>query len=396
MNQQYEELDLIEEITRNDNSKYFEISNIDQNGIAELAVDRGKIKNVRILQLNIPRTTALVTYEKYINKTYQLETLTNEEDWKNPDWVEWEKPKGKILDAYKMILKSNQIGQKVGEMEKLRILHTNDLHSHFEHFPKIGRYLHEAQKDQSVDQVFTFDAGDFMDRSHPLTDATYGQANIKLMNSFHYDAITIGNNEGISNSHEVVEHLFDHAKFPVILANLREEDESMPHWAVQNKIITTKKGTRIALIGLTAAYPLSYEPNHWHVKMLKETMDDVLPKIAGQYDVLILLTHVGLNMDEFLAKNYPQIDLIVGGHTHDLLKHGKRVNGVWITQTGKWGNYVGNTYVEIDDQHHVKKITPHVEPTSLMKEHNGDIETILGYCECGKEILSREQVANLP
>ncbi|MGL6206438.1 MAG: bifunctional metallophosphatase/5'-nucleotidase [Lactobacillus panisapium] len=281
-------------------------------------------------------------------------------------------------------------------MEKLRILHTNDLHSHFEHFPKIGRYLHEAQKDQSVDQVFTFDAGDFMDRSHPLTDATYGQANIKLMNSFHYDAITIGNNEGISNSHEVVEHLFDHAKFPVILANLREEDESMPHWAVQNKIITTKKGTRIALIGLTAAYPLSYEPNHWHVKMLKETMDDVLPKIAGQYDVLILLTHVGLNMDEFLAKNYPQIDLIVGGHTHDLLKHGKRVNGVWITQTGKWGNYVGNTYVEIDDQHHVKKITPHVEPTSLMKEHNGDIETILGYCECGKEILSREQVANLP
>ncbi|MCO6532426.1 hypothetical protein GYM70_02190 [Lactobacillus panisapium] len=110
MNQQYEELDLIEEITRNDNSKYFEISNIDQNGIAELAVDRGKIKNVRILQLNIPRTTALVTYEKYINKTYQLETLTNEEDWKNPDWVEWEKPKGKILDAYKMILKSNQIG----------------------------------------------------------------------------------------------------------------------------------------------------------------------------------------------------------------------------------------------------------------------------------------------
>lgn len=281
-------------------------------------------------------------------------------------------------------------------MEKIRILHTNDLHSHFEHFPKIGRYLHEAQKDQSVDQVLTFDAGDFMDRSHPLTDATYGQANIKLMNSFHYDAITIGNNEGISNSHEVVEHLFDHAKFPVILANLREEDESMPHWAVQNKIITTKKGTRIALIGLTAAYPLSYEPNHWHVKMLKETMDEVLPKIAGQYDVLILLTHVGLNMDTFLAKNYPQIDLIVGGHTHDLLKHGKEVNGVWITQTGKWGKYVGNTYVEIDDNHHVQKISPHVEQTSLMKEHSGDVETVLGYCECGKKILSKEKVAYLP
>lgn len=110
MDQQYEELDLIEEITRNDDSKYFEIANIDQNGIAELAVDRGKIKNVRILQLNIPRTTALITYEEYINHTYQLETLTNEEDWQNPDWVEWKKPKGKVLDAYKTILKSNRIG----------------------------------------------------------------------------------------------------------------------------------------------------------------------------------------------------------------------------------------------------------------------------------------------
>ena len=84
-------------------------------------------------------------------------------------------------------------------MEKLRIVHTNDLHSHFEQFPKIKRYLHQAQNDKSVDQTFTFDAGDFMDRSHPLSDATEGQANIKLMNEFNYDAITIGNNEGISN-----------------------------------------------------------------------------------------------------------------------------------------------------------------------------------------------------
>ena len=80
----YEQLDLIEEVTRNDGSKYYEISNIDQNGIAELAVDRGLIKKVRILQLNLARTKSLQLYEEYINKTYQLETLTNEDDWKDP------------------------------------------------------------------------------------------------------------------------------------------------------------------------------------------------------------------------------------------------------------------------------------------------------------------------
>lgn len=110
MEHQYENLDLIEEITRKDGSKYFEISNIDQNGIAELAANRGYIKRVKILQVNIARTKPLITYEKYINDTYDLQTLLNEDDWKDPKWIEWEKPKGKILDAYNMVLKANNIG----------------------------------------------------------------------------------------------------------------------------------------------------------------------------------------------------------------------------------------------------------------------------------------------
>lgn len=281
-------------------------------------------------------------------------------------------------------------------MEKIRILHTNDLHSHFEHFPKIKRYLNTAQQDNSVDEVFTFDAGDFMDRSHPLSDATEGQANVALMNEFNYDAITIGNNEGISNSHAVLEKLFDHADFPVVLANLREEDESMPKWCVKSKILTTKNKTRIALIGLTAAYPMTYGPNHWHIKMLKNTMDEVLKQISGQYDALIMLTHIGLRMDRWLAKNYPQIDLIVGGHSHDLIPNGEKVNHTWITQTGKWGNYVGDIQVEVDDDHHFTKIVPATVSTASMPAMDGDEQIIQGYYDKGKEILASKKVAKLP
>ena len=280
-------------------------------------------------------------------------------------------------------------------MEQLRILHTNDLHSHFEHFPKIGRYLKKAQADQSVDDIYTFDAGDFMDRSHPLTDATEGQANIKLMNGFNYDAITIGNNEGISNPHWVLEHLFDHADFPTVLANLREEDESMPKWAVGHMFLTTKKKTRIALIGLTAAYPMTYGPNHWHVKMLGDSMDHELAQIEGKYDVLILLTHVGLKMDRWLAKHYPQINLIVGGHSHDLIEHGEKVGHTWITQTGKWGNYVGDIHLELED-HHVIKVVPRTISTASMLEKPEDKAVIQGYYDEGKRLLSERKVANLP
>ena len=110
MDHLYEQFDLIEEINRNDGSQYYEISNIDQNGFAELAVNNGLIKSVRILVINIPRTKALETYEQYINKAYQLHTLMNEEDWENPQWVEWDKPKGPVRDAYEMVLKANKIG----------------------------------------------------------------------------------------------------------------------------------------------------------------------------------------------------------------------------------------------------------------------------------------------
>lgn len=110
MSKNYQQLNLIEEVTRIDGTKYYEISNVDQNGIAELAVDKHKIKKVRILQLNLARTKALDIYEKYINDNYDLETLLNEDDWRESNWVEWQKPKGKILDAYNSVLKGNRIG----------------------------------------------------------------------------------------------------------------------------------------------------------------------------------------------------------------------------------------------------------------------------------------------
>lgn len=281
-------------------------------------------------------------------------------------------------------------------MEELRILHTNDLHSHFEQFPKIGRFLKQAQHDQTVDDVFTFDAGGFMDRWHPLTDATNGQFNITLMNTFHYNAVTVGNNEGISNSHAVLEKLFDHAEFPVVLGNLYEEDETLPHWCIDHKIFTTKKGTRIAVLGFTPPYPMTYGPNHWHVKMLSAVVPELLKKIAGQYDILIAVTHIGLHLDKWLAHNYPQFDLIVGGHSHDYLPDGVKVNHTWIVQTGKWGRYVGDVHMSVNDQHQVTKIIARTHATAKMPEEAGDEALIQSYFDRGKKLLEERPVAYLP
>ncbi|WP_461219632.1 hypothetical protein [Lapidilactobacillus salsurivasis] len=104
MAEKYQTLDLIEQITRNDGSKYYEIANMFMNGRAELAAVRGLIKSVRILQLNIPHSNAVSVYERYVNDTYQMpaENFTT--------WTEWVKPTGQIETAVAEILRANHIG----------------------------------------------------------------------------------------------------------------------------------------------------------------------------------------------------------------------------------------------------------------------------------------------
>lgn len=79
------------------------------------------------------------------------------------------------------------------------------------------------------EEVLLFDIGDACDRVHPLTEATNGKANIELLNQVPFDAVTIGNNEGIGNDKRQLDELYDDAEFPVVLANLYDpETDALP------------------------------------------------------------------------------------------------------------------------------------------------------------------------
>jgi len=104
MSEKYQVFDIIEEITRLDGTTYYELANIFMNGRGELAANRGLIKQVRILQLNIPHSNAVQTYERYINETYTMPTVDFDH------WEEWQKTDGAIQTAFNEILKANHIG----------------------------------------------------------------------------------------------------------------------------------------------------------------------------------------------------------------------------------------------------------------------------------------------
>jgi len=284
-------------------------------------------------------------------------------------------------------------------MERITILHTNDLHSHFENWPRIRRYLTatRAQAQAVGDTVYTFDLGDNVDRAHPVSEATNGQKNVQLMNQIGYDGVTIGNNEGVGFMRRQLDHLYDYANFPVILGNIRTADTHQePAWAIDHELLTTAAGTRVLVLGLTAPYQLTYPLAGWQPITATKALTALLAKYRQQADVCVLLSHLGITVDRQIAKRYPQVDVIIGSHTHHLLRHGEQDNHSLLAAAGKYGQYVGRITLDLDDQHHIVKGTAGVVETATLPVQDADASEIADLEELGQSILAEQRVANLP
>ncbi|KIO93672.1 5'-nucleotidase [Levilactobacillus brevis] len=284
-------------------------------------------------------------------------------------------------------------------MERITILHTNDLHSHFENWPRIRRYLKTTRQQVMADgaTVYTFDLGDHVDRVHPVSEATNGQQNIQLMNQIGYDGVTIGNNEGLGFVRAQLDHLYDHANFPVILGNLRTPDtHELPDWAIDHRLLTTAAGTRLLVLGLTAPYHLTYPLAGWQILDVQPTLAALLQRYTGQFDVCVLLSHLGLDVDRLLAKRFPQVTVIIGSHTHHLLPHGEHDHQSLLAAAGKFGRYIGKIELSITPDHQVKSAVASVTETATLPVADGDIAEITGLQDLGESILSEQRVANLP
>lgn len=272
------------------------------------------------------------------------------------------------------------------------------MHSHFENWPRIRRYLLDQKQAITDDQssVLTFDIGDAMDRVHPLSEATDGRANIELLNQIHYDGVTIGNNEGLGNNKVQLNRLYDKANFDVIVGNLLDQQtRQLPSFAQDYKIITTKLGTRVCVLGLTAPFILTYPLEGWHPIEVFKAIPYLLKKLEGQYDVLVLLSHLGLSVDEQIATRYPQFDVIIGSHTHHLLEHGKRIKESLLAAAGKYGRYIGKIDLELAD-HRIITSQARVVVTNQLPERQTDHDEIEGYRKRGEQLLTKQTLANIP
>lgn len=244
-----------------------------------------------------------------------------------------------------------------GKTETIHIYHTNDIHSHFDNWPGISEFLltQRMKHQQAGEACYVFDLGDFVDRSHPFTEATNGKGNIELLNRARYDAVTIGNNEGITLSHEALEDLYTDAEFQVVVANLKNKDGSELDWAIPYTCFTTGNGSKLAVIGATAVYELYYSKLDWVIEEPRQLLAKLAAELKRTVECVICLSHLGVNEDRLLATETSDIDVILGAHTHHLFVRGEMVEDTLLAATGKFGQYVGHVTLSVEKGKVVEK-----------------------------------------
>ena len=63
-----------------------------------------------------------------------------------------------------------------------------------------------------------------------------------------------------------------------------------------------------------------------------EVLKEVLPEVKEQADIIILLSHQGTAVDRLTAEEFSEIDLILGGHSHDLISKPEKINNTYMVQ----------------------------------------------------------------
>jgi len=255
------------------------------------------------------------------------------------------------------------------QQSEITILHWNDLHSQNLPFQiksknrttntdttffvggsaTLASYIKKYKSESP--NVLVLNAGDDFQGS-PISTITKGRSQIELMNLLSPDAMQLGNHEFDYGSENVTKSITA-SKFTVLAANLFDA-KSKKNFA-DRYTIKTINNVKIGVIGLITeelhALSLPENVKDLEVKKISETVNAIIPELKKQkVDLIVALTHVGVEGDSMLALASPDIDIIVGGHSHTPLFKPKRVNGILITQAGSRGRWLGKIDITVDVQ----------------------------------------------
>lgn len=248
----------------------------------------------------------------------------------------------------------------------ITILHTNDVHSHIDPFPKnhgaypgLGGVARRAGLIEAVRRenpnTLVLDAGDIF-QGTPYFNFYGGELEFRLMSKMGYNAATLGNHD-FDNGLSGLLAQMPHAEFSFVSANYDFRNTVLDGYVKPYEVYELD-GVRIGVFGLgielqglvlpglfgETVYLDPYEIALDTARTLRET---------EQCQLVVCLSHLGYRYqdpqrvsDLRLAGQTEGIDLIIGGHTHTFMEkaevHQNRIGKeVVVNQVGCFGVNLG-------------------------------------------------------
>jgi len=246
-----------------------------------------------------------------------------------------------------------------------------------------------------------------------------------VMNSLHYDSMTVGNHE-YNFGLPVLEKARGEAKFPWLSANTYETGSNKTHY--QPYLIKELGGVKIAILGLTTPGIPNWDnaPNYAGLEF-REPVSEArkwVPVLreTEKADVVVIAMHMGVGEDlrtgevspgqvphendaVTIAKEVPGVDLIFMGHTHREVPS-LYINGVLLTQANYWGRHLaradlylqkenGRWHVFAKSAHTIPvddKVEPDQEAVKLAEPYDRETQAWLSRTigESAEELTARE------
>lgn len=238
------------------------------------------------------------------------------------------------------------------------IVHQNDFHGRLEPIDIEGNSvgglariatLVEEIRLQHPGSVLWLDGGDTW-HGTPLANLFTGSPVVEAFNEAGLDGMVLGNHD-FNFGQAVLADRIAEASFAVLSANTVRADDHVP--PVLPSAFFSVGGLRVAVLGLTT--PRTATSNHpgalagLHFLDPVEVAAAAVPRLREEADLVILLTHLGYEVDLEIAARVPGIDVIVGGHTHTALPEAVLVGDTLIVQAGEHGRYLGVLELTLDE-----------------------------------------------
>lgn len=217
-------------------------------------------------------------------------------------------------------------------------------------------------------------------------DSNFSRVGVAFQNAAGIMASAGGNHEFDLNKTDLIEVLKD-AKYKFLGMNVDIPQDNKVNKELRKDIINSyvqeQNGEKYGVIGLMPfdfALHLS-DPDEYRdfnvlsfektVPLLQKEIDEFKNKGINK---IVLLSHVGLENDQKLAKAVDGLDVIIGGHDHSLIKDVKEGKNLFyspktgqptvIVQAGKDGNYSGILNLEFNEKGVITKAQNNINDTA--------------------------------